>query len=124
VVEGRMVVDTIITGSLLLPLGGGALLGYITAKALRFIAHIAAIVIGIFVLVLAYLSWKGWIAVHWQTVAEQTQSAAYNASQQVMNVINNAATHYTKHPTLFQTESTPIAALVGFIPGLALGLTH
>jgi uncharacterized membrane protein (Fun14 family) len=123
VVEGRMVVDTIITGSLLLPLGGGALLGYITAKALRFIAHIAAIVIGIFVLVLAYLSWKGWIAVHWQTVAAQSL-VAVEQPQQVMNVINNAATHYTTHPTLFQTESTPIAALVGFIPGLALGLTH
>jgi uncharacterized membrane protein (Fun14 family) len=122
-----MVVDAITTGaagSLLFPIGGGALLGYFVAKALRFIAHVAMIVIGIFVLALAYLSWKGWIAVHWQTVAEQTQSAAYNASHQIMSAINNAAGHYATHPSLFQTEAMPISIGTGFIGGLILGFHH
>jgi uncharacterized membrane protein (Fun14 family) len=127
----RMVVDTVLTsaaGSLLLPTGGGAILGYVTAKALRFIAHIAMIILGIFVIALAYLSWRGWIEVKWATVAQQTQSAAYNASQQVMNAINNAASHLqsvtTTHPSLLQTEAMPLTIGAGFIGGLALGFSH
>jgi uncharacterized membrane protein (Fun14 family) len=55
--------------------GGGLLLGYLAGKAVKVVAKITAIIIGLFILGLAYLSYRGWIDVHWRTVEEQTQSA-------------------------------------------------
>jgi len=70
------------------------LFGYLGGKAIKVVAKIAAIIIGLFIPGLAYLSYRGWVDVHWQTVEEQTQSAMYNASHTVMQVLNYTASKY------------------------------
>jgi uncharacterized membrane protein (Fun14 family) len=71
--------------TLLFSFGGGGLIGYMAARALRVIAKIAGVIIGAFILGLAFLSYKGWITTHWDTIQDQTQSFAYNASAQVLH---------------------------------------
>jgi uncharacterized membrane protein (Fun14 family) len=45
--------------------GGGFLFGVVAGYALKKIMKIAAVVIGLFVVGLSYLSYKGWIDVKW-----------------------------------------------------------
>jgi uncharacterized membrane protein (Fun14 family) len=110
--------------NLLFSFGGGTLLGYFAGKAVKVVAKIAAIIIGLFILGLAYLSYRGWIDVHWRTVEEQTQSAMYNASHTATQMLNDTASKYATHPAMFESQALPIAAVFGFIPGMAYGLRH
>ena len=64
--------------------GGSSILGFLAGYSLKRIIKIAAIIIGVFILGLAYLSYKGWISVQWQIVEDQTKQMAYNASAQVL----------------------------------------
>lgn len=106
-------------------LAGGGLLGFFAGKAFKVIAKIVAVIIGLIVLVLAYFSYKGWIDVHWQTVQNQTQSAAYNASLYVSHMINETATKFANHPTLAAVaDGTQVAGGVGFVAGFLLAVKH
>src|SRR5215813_1010122 len=67
--------------------GGGGLCGYLAARALRVLVRIAAVIIGAFILGIAFLASRGWIDVHWQTIENQTQVMAYNASAAVLAAI-------------------------------------
>jgi len=60
--------------TILFSFGGSSLLGFAAGYALRRIIKIAAVIIGVFVLGLAYLSYKGWINVQWPVV-EKSNSA-------------------------------------------------
>lgn len=102
-------------------LGGGLLFGFIAGYAFKKIVKIAAVIIGTFVLVLAYLSYKGWITANWDMIENQTKNMAFNATQQVINSVNEAATRFHGHD-LLTTQATPIAGAVGFIVGFGLGV--
>jgi uncharacterized membrane protein (Fun14 family) len=119
-----MVIPVLGTGmeTLLFSLGGGSLLGYLAARALRVIVKIAAIIIGVFILGLAFLSYKGWITANWPVMQDQAQRFAYNASAQVLHMINDTASKF--HPSMVSAEGTPIAAGVGFMSGFFLGIRH
>lgn len=103
--------------------GGGALLGIVAGMAFRRLVKFAAIIVGLFVLGLAFLSYKGWITANWNTIQNQTQSFAYNASAQVLNMVNDTASKFAAHPSL-TAEATPISAAIGFTAGFALGVRH
>ena len=68
--------------------------------AFKRIIKFAAIIDGLFVLGLAFLSYRGWITANWNTIQDQTQSFAYNASAQVL---------YTASKIVF-CKYTPIAS--------------
>ena len=70
---------------LLFSAGGGFLLGAVTRYAIKKVMKIAAVVIGLFVAALAYLSYKGWIDVKW--------AAMENASR---NTLTNVRTGYSR----------------------------
>lgn len=82
---------------------------------------IAAVVVGLFVAALAYLSYKGLIDVKWVAMENATRSALTNASEQVVHALNNTATQYAVHPTTVATSGLPIAAVFGFVPGVLMG---
>jgi hypothetical protein len=66
----------------------------------------------------------GWITANWNTIQDQTQSFAYNASAQVLHMINDTASKFVfanTHPSL-AGEATPISAAIGFTTGFALGV--
>jgi uncharacterized membrane protein (Fun14 family) len=60
--------------------GGLSLLGFLAGYSLRRIIRIAAIIIGAFILGLAYLSYKGWISVQCQIVEDQTTQMGLHKS--------------------------------------------
>jgi uncharacterized membrane protein (Fun14 family) len=101
--------------------GGGFLLGPAAGFAIKKVMKIAAVVIGLFVAALAYLSYKGFIDVKWVAMETTTRSALMNASGQVLHTFNSTATHFAAHPSAVASSGLPIAAAVGFVPGLLTG---
>jgi uncharacterized membrane protein (Fun14 family) len=102
--------------------GGGFLFGTVAGYAIRKVMKIAAVVVGLFVAALAYLSYKGLIDVKWVALQNVTRSALTNASEQVVHALNNTATQFAAHPFAVASSGLPIAAAVGFVPGLLTGL--
>ena len=82
---------------------------------------IAAVVVGLFVAALAYLSYKCLIDVKLVAMENVTRSALTNASGQVVQALNNTATQFAAHPSAVSASGLPIAAAVGFVPGLLMG---
>jgi uncharacterized membrane protein (Fun14 family) len=107
---------------LLFSAGGGFLFGAVAGYAIKKVMKIAAIVLGLFVAGLAYLSYKGLIDVKWVTLENVTRRAFTNASGQVVHALNNTATQFAAHPSAVSVSALPIAAVAGFVPGLLTGL--
>jgi uncharacterized membrane protein (Fun14 family) len=101
---------------------GGFLLGAVAGYAIKKTMKIAAVVIGLFVAALAYLSYRGRVDVKWVAIEDASRGALTNASEQVAQALNNAATQFAVHPSTLTTSGLPIAAIFGFIPGLLTGL--
>ena len=101
--------------------GGGFLFGAVAGYAIKKVMKIAAVVIGLFVAALAYLSYRGWIDVKWIAMENATRSALMNATGQVVHALNNTATQFAEHPSAVSASGLPIAAAVGFVPGLLMG---
>ena len=83
---------------------------------------IAAVVIGLFVAALTYLSYRGWVDVKWVAMEDASRSTLTNVSEQVVNVLNNTATQFAAHPPSVAASGLPVGAMFGFVPGLMMGL--
>jgi uncharacterized membrane protein (Fun14 family) len=101
--------------------GGGFLFGALAGYAIKKVMKIAAVVIGVFVVGLAYLSYRGWVDVKWVAMEDGSRSTLTNASEQVAHALNNTATQFASHPSSVATSGLPIAAIFGFVPGLIMG---
>ncbi len=70
-------VDTIIENSLLVKLvtmlGFGGFCGFVTGFALKKIARIFAVILGVIFIVIQFFVFQGWIDVHWENIANSTQ---------------------------------------------------
>jgi uncharacterized membrane protein (Fun14 family) len=102
--------------------GGGFLFGAVAGYAIKKIMKIAAVVIGLFVAALAYLSYRGWVDVKWAAMEDASRSTLTNVSEQVVNALNNTATQFASHPSTVAASGLPVAAMFGFVPGLITGL--
>jgi uncharacterized membrane protein (Fun14 family) len=101
--------------------GGGFLFGSATGYGIKKVMKIAAVVVGLFVAAVAYLSYKGLIDVKWVAMENVTRSALTNASGQVVHAVNNTATQFAAHSSAVAASGLLLAAAVGFIPGLLTG---
>jgi uncharacterized membrane protein (Fun14 family) len=106
---------------LLFSAGGGFLLGAVAGYAVKKVMKMAAVVIGLFIAGLAYLSYRGWIEVKWFEVENATSNTLRNASGQIVNALNNTTTHFASHPSTLSVSGLPVAAIFGFVPGLMMG---
>ena len=106
---------------LLFSAGGGFLFGTAAGFAIKKVMKIAAVVIGLFVAGLAYLSYKGLIDVKWVAMENVTRSALTNASGRVVHALNNTATQFAVHSSAISASGLPIAAAIGFVPGVLTG---
>ena len=101
--------------------GGGFLLGTVAGYAIKKVMKIAAVVIGLFVAALAYLSYRGWVDLKWAAMEDASRSTLANASEQVVHALNNTATQFASHPS---AEAASIGIRVtnssGFVPGLMM----
>jgi uncharacterized membrane protein (Fun14 family) len=101
--------------------GGGFLLGAVAGYAIKKVMKIAAVVIGLFVAAIAYLSYRGWVDVKWAAMEDASRSTLTNASEQVIHALNNTATQFVAHQSTLTASGVSIAATVGFVPGLMMG---
>jgi uncharacterized membrane protein (Fun14 family) len=101
--------------------GAGFLLGAVAGYAIKKVMKIAAIIIGLFVIGLWYLSYRGWVDVKWVAMEDASRSTLTNASEQVIHELNNTATQFTSHASSLSASGLPIAAMFGFVPGLMMG---
>jgi uncharacterized membrane protein (Fun14 family) len=101
--------------------GGGFLLGAVAGYAIKKVMKIAAVVIGLFVAALAYLSYRGWVDVKWTPMEDASRSTLTNASEQVVHALKNTASQFAAHPSTLTASGLPIAAVFGFVPGLMMG---
>jgi uncharacterized membrane protein (Fun14 family) len=106
---------------LIFSVGGGFLFGAVIGYAIKKVLKIAAVVVGLFIAALAYLSYRGWVDVKWAAMEDASRSTLTNASEQVIHALNNTATQFAAHPSTLTTLGLPIAATFGFIPGLMMG---
>ena len=112
--------DLLTVEDFLFSAGGGFLLGAAAGYAIKKVMKIAAVVIGLFVAGLVYLSYRGWVDVKW--VKDVSRNTLTNASEQVVNALNNTATQFASHPSALAATGLPVAAMVGFVPGLLMGI--
>jgi uncharacterized membrane protein (Fun14 family) len=101
--------------------GGGFLFGAVAGYAIKKFMKIATIVIGLFVVGLLYLSYRGWINVRWIEMENATKTTLTNVARQVGHALNNTASRFAAHSTTVEA-SLPVAAAFGFMPGLVFGL--
>jgi uncharacterized membrane protein (Fun14 family) len=101
--------------------GGGFLFGAVAGYAIKKVMKIAAIIIGLFVICLGYLSYRGWVGVKWVAMEDASRSTLTNASEQVIHALNNTATQFTPHVSSLSGSGLPIAAMFGFVPGPMMG---
>ena len=106
---------------LLFSAGGGFLFGAVAGYAIKKVMKIAAVVIGLFVAGLAYLSYRVWVDVKWVAMEDASRSTLTNASEQIVIALNNTTTQFASHPSAVVTSGLPIAAMFGFVPGLMMG---
>jgi uncharacterized membrane protein (Fun14 family) len=99
--------------------GGGFLFGAVAGYAIKKVMKIGAVVIGSFVLVLAYLSYRGWLDVKWVAMEDASSSTLTSASEQVIQALNNTVTQFSSHPSTIAASGIPIA-MFGFVPGLMM----
>src|SRR3989442_14561211 len=102
--------------------GGGFLFGAVAGYAIRKLIKIAAIVVGLFVVALSYLSYKGWLDVKWIPIENSAKSTLSDITDQAIHALNNTASHFQGHPSAIGPVGLPVAAAVGFMPGLVFGL--
>ena len=68
-----------------------------------------------------YLSYRGWVDVKWAAMEDASRSTLTNASEQIVNAVNNTVTQFTSHASSLSASGLPIAAMFGFVPGLMMG---
>jgi uncharacterized membrane protein (Fun14 family) len=101
--------------------GGGFLLGAVGGYAIKKVMKVAAVVVGLFVAALAYLSYRGWVDIKWVAMEDASRSTLTNVSEQVVHALNNTATQFASHPSTVTASGLPVAAMFGFAPGLMVG---
>jgi len=102
--------------------GVGFLFGAVTGYAIKKVMKIAAVVIGLFVVGLSYLSYKGRIVVKWVMMENAARSTLINVVGQALHALNNTASQFAANSTTLQISGLPVAAAFGFMPGLMFGL--
>jgi uncharacterized membrane protein (Fun14 family) len=101
--------------------GGGFLFGALAGYAIKKVMKIVAVVIGLFVAALAYLSYRGWVDVKWVAIEDASRSTLTNASERVVHTLNDTATQFATHSSTVAASGLPIAAIFGFVSGLMMG---
>jgi uncharacterized membrane protein (Fun14 family) len=75
---------------------------------------LAAIVLGLFVVALTYLSYKGWLDVKWIPVENAAKSKLTDITSQGIAALNNTASHFQNDPSIIGSVGLPIAAAFGY----------
>jgi len=73
-------------------LGFGGLCGFVTGFALKKVARIFAVILGVIFIVIQFFAFKGWITVDWNQIAKSTDLFTGEGASRVMKSILNVLT--------------------------------
>ena len=99
----------------------GFVFGAVAGYAIKKVMKIAAVVVGLFVTGLAFLSYKGWIDVKWTAMEDATRSTLAGVTTQALQTLNATASQFATYSSTIVTSGLPLAAGIGFVPGLVIG---
>src|SRR5262249_31152484 len=94
--------------ALLFSTGGGFLCGALAGYAIKKILKIGAIIVGLFVLGLGYLSYRGWINVNWAATESGTRQALVSAVNQTALIVKHMSTQFAAQHISSDISCTPI----------------
>jgi uncharacterized membrane protein (Fun14 family) len=100
-------------------------IGFVLGYAVKKVAKILAVIVGLFFMGLAYMDYNGWVKVNWQAVSNSTNAAATNGMHQVITIVNQTAIQVQNHVAgsgVNEIGLFPIAGATGLIGGLIYGL--
>jgi uncharacterized membrane protein (Fun14 family) len=89
------------------------LVGAVARHAIKKVMKNAAVVVGLFVVALSYLSYKGWLDVKWIPIESTAKSTLADITNQAIHALNNTASNFQTHPSAVGS----VAAAFGFMPG-------
>jgi len=101
----------------LFSVGGRLLFGTVAGYVIKKVMKIAAVVVGLFVAGLEFLSYKGWIDVKWTAMENATRSTLADVTTQALNTLKDTASQFATHSSN-AASGLPIAAGIGFVPGV------
>jgi uncharacterized membrane protein (Fun14 family) len=104
---------------------GAGGIGFVFGYAVKKVAKILAVVLGLFFIGLAYMDYNGWVKVNWQAVSNSTNTAATNGMHQVITIVNHTAIQVQNHVASSGVNEIglfPIAGATGLMGGLIYGL--
>lgn len=104
---------------------GAGGIGFIFGYAVKKIAKILAVIVGLFFMGLAYMDYNGWVKVNWQAVSNSTNAAATDGMLQVITIVNHTASQIQNHVASSGVNEIglfPIVGATGLIGGLIYGL--
>jgi uncharacterized membrane protein (Fun14 family) len=107
--------------ALLFSTGEGFLCGALPGYAIKKILKIGAIIVGLFVLGLGYLSYRGWINVNWAATENGTRQALVGAVNQTALVVKHMSAQFVVQHNSGDISYTPISAAIGFMIGISVG---
>ena len=104
--------------------GGGLFGGYVIGYAIRKAMKVIAIISGLFMMGVMYLSYRHVVNIDWQQLANETQATIQGAVTQVSTIVNNTSIQLQHHGAAGVTanDALPVSAAAGFIPGVMWGL--
>ena len=73
-------------------LGFGGLCGFVTGFALKKVARIFAVILGVIFIVIQFFAFKGWISVDWDQIAKSTDLFTGEGASRVMKSLLNVLT--------------------------------
>ena len=104
---------------------GAGGIGFVLGYAVKKVAKIVAVIVGLFFMGLAFMDYNGWVKLNWQAVSNSTNAAVQNGLNQTIAIMNHTAIQVQNHVASSGVNEIglfPIAGATGLIGGLIYGL--
>jgi len=104
---------------------GAGGIGFVFGYAIKKVAKILAVIVGLFFMGLAYMDYNGWVKVNWQAVSNSTNAAVQNGLNQTIAIMNHTAIQVQNHVASSGVNEIglfPIVGVTGLMGGLIYGL--
>lgn len=106
---------------------GAGGIGFVVGYAVKKVAKIIAVVVGLFFMGLAYLDYQGWAKIDWGKISNSTSAAVHNGLNQTITIMNHTAIQVQHHSAVAHSGVNeialfPLVGAMGLMGGLIYGL--
>ncbi len=99
------------------------IVGAVARYTIKKVMKIAAVVIGLFVVGVSYLPYKGWIGTNWMDRNGECNKGIFtNVAGQIEHTLDNAVSQTAVYPSRLEALRLLLAVTFGLMLGLMFGL--